>query len=151
MRNAIRFFEDTDVDEFYWNVNGLDWPQSFVRVTANVHVAADLASRLTGAQACYAGPRESTAGCPIAAATAADGSVTVRAEARDLGPHEPLPFAVAFTSGTFTPFDPSYFASPWGWLQALSGLVLPAALVWAIILRVRRLAAAPGQSTIIPG
>lgn len=149
MRNAVRFFGDTDVDEFYWNVNGLDWSQPFGRVTASLHVDADLASRLTGAQACYAGARDSTDGCPIAAETAADGSVTVRAEARGLGPHETLTFAVAFTSGTFTPFDASYFGSPWGWLQALSGLVLLAALVWAIVLRVRRLADAPGRPTII--
>lgn len=150
MRNAVRFFDDTEVDEFYWNVNGLDWPQTFGRVTARLHVDAELADRLTGAQACYAGPRDSTDACPvIAAETASDGSVTVRAEAKDVGPHETLTFAVAFASGTFTPFDASYFGSPWGWLQALSGLGLLAALGWAIVVRVRRLSDAPGRPTII--
>jgi uncharacterized membrane protein YgcG len=149
MRNAVRAFDDTRADEFYWNVNGLDWAQPFGRVTASLHVDADLAAELTGSQACYAGPRDATAECPIEAQPGPGGAVTVRAEATDLAPGETLTIAVGFTAGTFTPFDASYFGSPWGWLQALSAILLLMALAWAIALRMRRLGDAAGRPTII--
>ncbi|QEW04193.1 DUF2207 domain-containing protein [Microbacterium lushaniae] len=149
MRNVVRFFDDTDADEFYWNVNGLDWQQPFGRVTAALHVDEALAAELTGSQACYAGARDSTTECPIAAETAPDGAVTVRAEAMGLGPHETLTVAVGFASGTFTPFNPSFFASPWGWLQLVGVLIILAAAAWAIVIRVRLLSDAPGRPTVV--
>jgi uncharacterized membrane protein YgcG len=149
MRNAVRFFADTGAQEFYWNVNGLDWAQPFDEVTARLHVDADLAAALTGDIACYAGAEGATTSCPIAEQVAADGSVTVSASASGLSAHETLTFAVGFAEGTFTPFDASYLASPWGWLQLAGFLVLLGALVWAVAVRLRRLADDPGRPTII--
>ena len=40
LENVARFFDDTGVDEFYWNVNGTEWEQDFGRVS----VRADRAS-----------------------------------------------------------------------------------------------------------
>ena len=43
--------------------------------------------------------------------------------------------AIGFEDGTFTPFDSSYLASPWGWAQALAGLLLAGAIALAAVAR----------------
>ncbi|MGP3534390.1 DUF2207 family protein [Microbacterium sp. RD1] len=149
LRNVTPHFADTDSDEFYWDVNGVDWSQPFGRVSARLHVDAELAAALTGGRACYVGEQDATTTCPIAAETAPDGSVTVSAEATDVAPFQTLTVAVGFATGTFTQFDASYFASPWGWLQALAAVGMLAALAWAVVVRVRLLSDAPGRPAII--
>jgi len=149
LENVTRFFEDTGVDEFYWNVNGVDWAQPFGTVTATLHVPAELAPELTGAQACYAGSAGATDPCSIASTTDADGGVTVTASATDLQPSQTVTVAVAFAAGTFTAFDSSYFASPYGWLQLFAFTAAIGSLVWAIVFRVKRLRDEPGRPTII--
>lgn len=152
LRNVTRFFDDTDVDEFYWNVMGLDSPQPFDRITARLLVPADLAARLTGAQSCYVGYNGATQTCEIgtdAAATAADGAVVIEASATDVLPYQAFTMAVAFEKGTFTPFDGSYLASPWGWVQGVAGLGLLGSLVFAIRTRSRHLRDSPGRPTVI--
>ena len=65
LHNVTRAFQNTGVDEFYWQVNGLQWPQSFGRVAAMLHLDDDLAESLTGASACYRGYADSTERCEI--------------------------------------------------------------------------------------
>ncbi|NHB85525.1 DUF2207 domain-containing protein [Tessaracoccus sp. HDW20] len=43
--------------EVYLDVNGTGWGSPFGRVTARLQVPGSLAGRLTGANACYQGPR----------------------------------------------------------------------------------------------
>lgn len=150
LENVARFFDNTGVDELNWNVNGVDWAQPFGSVSVTLHVPAELAPAVTGAQACYVGEAGSTDRCPIASTTDADGGVTVTASASDLQPYETVTIAVAFDAGTFTPFDSSYTASPYGWLQLLAFLGAVGSLVWAIVFRVRMLRDEPGRPTIIP-
>ncbi|GAA1916884.1 hypothetical protein GCM10009775_06670 [Microbacterium aoyamense] len=135
---------DVGVDEFYWDVNGNDWAQFFGRITARVTMDAELAAALNGDAACYVGYQGSTDLCEAML----DAGVAT-ATATDLQPHQGLTIAVGFEQGTFTPFDGSYFASPWGWLQGIAGLGVLAALVGAISTRVRRLSDEPGRPTII--
>ncbi|WP_251455436.1 DUF2207 domain-containing protein [Microbacterium sp. Marseille-Q6648] len=149
LRNVTRFFADTGVDEFYWDVNGDQWRQPFGRVTARLVVPADLAASLTGAQACYAGSTGSTDTCEIQADAAPDGGVVLTAGAADLQPFETVTIAVGFEEGTFTPFDSSYFASVWGWLQAAMAVVLAGVVGVALAVRRRWLRDAPGRPTII--
>ena len=40
LENVTRFFDDTGVDEFYWDVNGTEWAQDFGRVTVQLVDAA---------------------------------------------------------------------------------------------------------------
>ncbi|WP_438354232.1 DUF2207 domain-containing protein [Microbacterium sp. CJ88] len=148
LHNVTWDFDNTDATEFYWNVNGLDWPQTFGRVTARLHVPADLASQLTGASACYVGEQGSRATCPILS-TRIGADTVVEASAAELGPHQTVTMAVAFTRGTFALFDSSYFASPFGWVQGVAGIGMLGALVAAILVRVRRLSDEPGRPTII--
>jgi uncharacterized membrane protein YgcG len=145
MRNVTWHFPDTGVDEFYWDVNGTAWPQSFGRITARVTMSDEVDAARTGAMACYVGAQGSTATCPIT-----DTGDGVEASATDVGPYQTVTFAIAFTAGTFTPFDTSYLASPWGWLQGIVALLgLGGSFVAAIVARRRLLRDAPGRPVII--
>ena len=42
-QDVTRHFDDTGADEFYWDVNGTDWPQPFGTVSATVHLGDGLA------------------------------------------------------------------------------------------------------------
>lgn len=150
MRNVILFPEDASSPEFYWDVNGVEWRQPFGRVTATVIVPPELAERMWSNPWCYAGPAGSRGGCSgIEAVDSGDGGAQIHAEAVDLGPRETMTLVVQFWEGTFTPFDSSYVASPWGWLQALMAVAIVAwggVVVW---IRRRFHRDAPGRPSII--
>lgn len=146
LENVTRFFENTGVDEFYWNVNGTEWQQPFGRVTARVTMDSELAGALTGDAACYVGYEGSTDPCTLTT-DATTGLVT--AEAGPVLPYQTLTVAIAFEEGTFARFDDSYLASPWGWLQGIAGLGVAGALTAAGVTRARKLRDEPGRPTII--
>ncbi|WP_194410592.1 DUF2207 domain-containing protein [Microbacterium cremeum] len=146
LENVTRFFADTDADEFYWDVNGTDWRQSFGRVTARVTIPAELADARTGQQACYAGYQGSTS----QTCTITDVGDGVEASAGPLEPYQTLTIAIGFDADTFTEFDSSYLASPWGWLQgAVALLGLGGAVTAAGVARRRHLRDEPGRPVII--
>ena len=149
LRNVTWAFADTGADELYWNINGVYWSQPFGRVSVTLHLDAPLAQTLTGRQACYRGPPGSSTPCDIVAETAADGATTVTATASELGPRQTMTIAVGFEKGTFSPFDDSYLASPWGWWQGAAGVGMLAALGGAVVVRWRTLRDEPGRPTII--
>ncbi|TQJ30900.1 DUF2207 domain-containing protein [Microbacterium sp. SLBN-146] len=144
LHNVTRYFADTGVDEFYWDVTGTDWRQPFGRTSMRLEVDDALADALTGAASCYVGSQGATDTCEIQ-----EDSGAVVATTGPLAPYETMTVAVAFAAGTFTPFDSSYFASPWGWLQAVAGVGAIGALVSAIVVRRRYLRDDPGRPTII--
>ncbi|MCC4908177.1 DUF2207 domain-containing protein [Microbacterium sp. cx-59] len=149
LENVTWRFPNTDADEFYWDVNGVDWPQDFGRITATVHVAPELAGALTGDSACYIGTQgEQDRTCDIDLDRNPDDAVAV-ASASGVAPHETVTVAVGFERDTFVLYDTGYFASPWGWWQAGSFLVLLIGLAWGIVVRMRALRDAPGRSVII--
>ncbi|WP_207205334.1 DUF2207 domain-containing protein [Microbacterium protaetiae] len=148
-RHVTWHFPDTGDDEFYWDVNGTGWPQPFGAVTATLHVPAALAGDLTGQQSCYQGVYGATTSCEISTTIDADGSATVHAAVRDIAAEENMSMAVGFTAGTFTPFDASPLASPWGWIQGVGLLGVIGGVISAIIVRVRKLRDAAGRPTIV--
>ena len=101
-RDVTQSFADTQRAEFYWDTNGLLWPQSFGTVSARVHVAASLLPTLTADLACYQGSKGSTQHCEITR----QGDI-VTAQASDLGPYENMTIALGFTLGTFRGYEPS--------------------------------------------
>lgn len=147
MRNVTWSFPDTG-DEFYWDVNGVAWPQPFERVSATVHLDDDLAAALSGTQSCYRGAQDSTQQCDIRVETTSRGAMA-SASVTAVKPRETLTIAIGFDRGTFTLFDSSPLASPWGWAQLAACLAALAALGGAIVFRARRLRDAPGRTTII--
>jgi uncharacterized membrane protein YgcG len=142
--NVTRHFSDTAADELYWNVNGTEWQQPFGRVTARVTMSAEVADGFTGATACYVGPEGSTQTCPVTT----DGAA-VAASASPVPPYQTMTIALGFDPETFAEFDPSYLASPWGWLQLVSVLGVVGAVVFAFITRARHLRDEPGRPVII--
>lgn len=146
LENVARHFGDTASDEFYWNVNGTEWQQPFGRVSARVRMAPEVADGFTGAYACYVGYAGAADPC---ARIAPIGDDEVEAVAGPLQPYQTLTIAIGFAPATFEEFDPSYLASPWGWLQALSALGVLGAVAWATIVRRRYLRDEPGRSVII--
>lgn len=149
LQNVTWFFSDSNADEFYWDVNGLDTRQPIGRVTARVHVPAELSGTLTGMQACYVGEEGSTQTCDIEP-TAADGDgMLIEASASDVARFHTVTISVGFKGGTFTAFDSSYFASPWGWLQGVAGIGVIGSIGIAAAARRRTLRDEPGRPTII--
>lgn len=102
LENVVGSFDDTGVDEFYWDVNGTGWDQPFGEVSATLHVGEDLASSLTGENACYFGAVQSTDECDIVMSPEGGGA-SFSASQVNIGPRENLSVVVAFTAGTFVP------------------------------------------------
>jgi len=150
LENVTWDFPDTGL-EFYWDVNGVDWAQPFGEVTARLHLAPELAAQLSGRMACYQGGQNATDPCAsiVEEGDAGGAGVVVTALARDLGPHQTLTIAVGFADGALVPFDTSYLASPFGWLQAIAGLGVVGAGAVAVRARRRELSDAPGRPTIV--
>ncbi|MFP7761351.1 DUF2207 domain-containing protein [Marisediminicola sp. LYQ85] len=152
-RNVTRFADDTGVDEFYWDVNGVDWAQPFDSVSATVVVDPELVDSLTGDIAAIAGETGATLSN---ANITSDSSAVVEAtddglvaSATDLDPEETLTIAIAFEPETFVPRDNSFGAAPWPTISLVAMIVALAAAVWALVLRRTMLADAPGRGTIV--
>lgn len=105
--NVARFYADANVDEFYWDVVGAEWAQSFGEVSMTLHLDETLAAALNGDMSCYVGGWNSTDRCEISAS--ADGR-TISVAPGALLPHQGVTIAVGFQPGTFVPFDGSYLA-----------------------------------------
>jgi uncharacterized membrane protein YgcG len=147
LQNTTWDFPDTGL-EFYWDVNGVDWPQPFGSVTARLHLDAELADALSGRMACYQGPQGTSTSCTSIESSPEGDGLVVTARADAVSPYETLSFAVGFEEGTFTLFDSSFLASPLGWAQGVAAFGVVGAGVLAVRSR-RRLADEPGRPTII--
>ena len=100
--DVTKYFKDTNDDEFYWDVNGTGWQQSFNSVTASVTIASSLVPKLTGQNACYQGSEGSTKKCDI---TADQGTITAGVE--KLYGYQGMTVAIGFAPKTFAdaPFN----------------------------------------------
>lgn len=143
--NVVRHFDDTDTDEFYWDVNGTGWAQSFGTVEASLVVDDELVASLNNESSCYVGAERATTRCVI---TETDGAF--RASASRIAANQTMTIAVGFDSGTFViPEVPS--RSWWAtWLPAGGALAAVAAAVATLIVRDRRWRNAPGRGVIVP-
>jgi len=148
LENVTWVFPDTGL-EFYWDVNGVDWAQPFGEVVARLHLDAELTAALTGDAACYEGAQGSAEPCAAITRDADGAGSVITARSEGIGARETLSMAVGFEDGTFTLFDTSYLASPFGWLQGIAGVALLGSVVLAVRSRRRGLADEPGRPTII--
>lgn len=145
LRHVTAAFADTGDDEFYWDVNGVDWLQPFGRVTATLHLSPQLAAARTGQQACYVGAQGSTTTCDITGT-----AETTKASAGPVAPRNTMTIAVGFTAGTFVSFDTSPLATPWGWATFAAVLAGIGAVLLAVRSRRKWLRDAPGRGIIVP-
>jgi uncharacterized membrane protein YgcG len=144
-QDVTRHFEDSDADEFYWDINGTGWPQSFGSISATVHLADGLADALDGNATCYRGEYGSDATCPIDVA-----GDEVSVDETEVGSYQNVSLAIGFASGTFTPGQtveqhPIVRILPWVLLGVLAAIV-----VAIVILRRTRWAHARGTGIVVP-
>jgi hypothetical protein len=144
MRNVIRSFADTRADEFYWDVNGTGWRQTFDTVSARVHLGAGLTAALTGKSSCYSGEQGGTGRCAIDR----HGS-TFTSRAAGFGSFETMTVAIGFAPSTFAEAQRrgdhwAFTVLPW----VLVGLLLAIAL-FAAYLRLVVWRDHPGRGIIV--
>jgi uncharacterized membrane protein YgcG len=145
MRDVVRTFDDTDVDEFYWDINGTGTAQPYGSVSAELELSPELRGTPTGAATCYVGGYGDTTTCPVDL-TPDGASVDVA----DVGAYETVTWAIAFPRGTFrTPPLPSdswiVQLVPW----VLIGILGVCALV-VLWLRLRVFRDEPGRGIVVP-
>lgn len=140
--------DDSDRQEFYWDVNGTGWDQPFDEVSATLTLDPAIANDVTGTTVCYRGAQDSTQACDIL--TEADaGPTPFTAVATEPAPRETLTIVAEFEAATFTPRDDSFTATPFpgiGLGAAILGLII---MLGAIIARSTSWRHAPGRPTII--
>lgn len=98
-RDVTAFFEDGNVDEFYWDINGTGWTQPFGRVTARITLDESVADAFNDTGACYYGTLYEDNWCELTYDE--DGAIT--AEVHDLVSGENVTIALGFEPGTFAP------------------------------------------------
>ena len=101
-RDVTRFFQDTGVDEFYWDVNGTEWSQNFDKVSAEIHIDPNLVSGLNSQMYCYFGVFKSNNQCKI---TRSDQVISAQVE--NIGPYNNMTIAISFLPNTFNKYQPS--------------------------------------------
>ncbi len=141
-RDVTAYFENTDDDEFYWDVNGTGWAQPFGQVSATVDLADGLAGVLTSTS-CYYGFDGSNDQCEII-----ESEGTITASVDDLGAYQNMTIVAAFPAHTFAeaPFD--IFA--WVPLPVfLGGAASLAAVILAFIFRFTTMRGAKGPGIVI--
>lgn len=151
--NVVQRFGDqsrettgANVDELYWDVNGVDTGIPIGQVGVTVHIPDELVENLTGDSACYSGTY-STIGCSLQQSS--DGT-TFTASVGDMASYDTLSIAIGFEKGTFTPGD--RLRDSWIFsvlppvLLGLSAL----ALLIAILVRAFLWRDAKGRGIIIP-
>lgn len=141
--DVVRF--DDGAAEFYWDVNGTDWPQAMGEVQASVRFDDGLAERLTGDVTAVQGAEGESR--PADIVPGADGTFTFRAS--NIAPEQTLTFAIGLEEGSVQPFDGSFDASPWPTVSAVGAALALLVLAGAAVARRSRLRDAPGRPTIV--
>jgi uncharacterized membrane protein YgcG len=129
LRDVTTTVKDTGRQEFYWNINGTQWQQSFGIVTASVVLDPSIAGRFDGQTTCYTGSMGSMEkACTI---NSADGqATTVFATTRPLQAGENLSIVMGFQPGTFN----AYVQPPIPiWLIIVGALIAVAVVMTQIV------------------
>ena len=150
LRDVTKNFDNGD--EFYWDINGTEWEQSFGSVSATVFVDDSIVSRLDGHLRCITG----TAGITEKACKIAENQKVINAQTTNsLSSGENMTILVGFQPGTFAPYKGIEFPL---WVLIL-GLFVFVALyvllpVWLLVWGVRKWRAAGRDKsqvhTIVP-
>ncbi len=95
----------SDHDEFFWDINGDQWQQPALSVTARVHVPAELAGSLWTDQRCYTGTHGSMQmECTIDAHKTANETLVTFNASHTMNAGETLSVVLGFTPDTFAKY-----------------------------------------------
>ncbi|QHN42535.1 DUF2207 domain-containing protein [Candidatus Mycosynbacter amalyticus] len=126
-RDVTRYYADTKMDEFYWDLNGVDWKVPIQRFTAEVTMTPE-ARTYYEQYACYQGGAGSSAGCQITQ----EGAM-FRVAASSMAPGDNVTVALGFRPGAFATYQPSLWerlVGVWIGLLAVTGLASVGLIVW---------------------
>ncbi|MFM2277328.1 MAG: hypothetical protein RIT12_724 [Actinomycetota bacterium] len=137
----------TTRSEFYWDINGTGWPQSFGRVSATVILDQALSQNvIPKSMRCYEGNYGSTGSCKVSQPS----ENTFVFSSTDLKATETQTIAIGFNPGVANVDGPQAVDSPSFIWFLLSLIALIAILIWAIYYRVTQLKNLGKTSIIIP-
>lgn len=135
-RDVTKFFNDTNDDEFYWDINGTQWAQNIGLVSARINIEGTLLGKLNNQASCYIGAEGSTNQCPIGKQDTA-----FSATATGLAPGENISVAIGFQPRTFTGYQPSagekLMNTLWGIWVIVQAISIPVAFVLIILMSIR--------------
>lgn len=142
----IRGFESTSAnDEFYWDINGTGWQQSFGRVSATITMSAQFRENLLlDNVSCYQGLAGSTQSCSEKQLSQDRMSFA----AMNLAPGENLTVAIPFRSGALNTVGPRVEGTVAMFLYQVAAGALVLVLAWAIYFRI--FGNRTSKSTIVP-
>ena len=133
--------------EFYWDINGTGWSQSFGRVSATVILDQTLSQNVIPESVrCYEGMFGSTGSCKVSQPS----ENTYVFNSTDLKSGETQTIAIGFNPGVANVDGPQAVDSPYFTWFLLSLAVLIAILIWAIYYRVTQLRNLGKTSIIVP-
>jgi hypothetical protein len=133
--------------EFYWDINGNGWLQSFGRVSATVILDKALSQNvIPESMRCYEGMFGSTGSCKVSQPS----ENTYVFSSTDLKSGETQTIAIGFNAGVANVDGPQAIDSPYFIWFLLSLVVLIAILIWAIFYRVTQLRNLGKTSIIVP-
>jgi len=151
-RDATRYFADTNDDEFYWDVNGVEWRVPVENTTARLHVAAPLRDRLNNQASCYQGASSSAMPCTIDRISEGNDAVFT-ATADNLGRGATMTLAVGFQPHTFTGYQATLLErimQAWPMVALISSIAAVGLIIWLSVKYSRIMHQAKGRGTIIP-
>lgn len=134
---VIRNFQaSSGNDEFYWDVNGTGWLQSFGRVSASVKVSKELQENLlTGSVSCYQGLFGSTNSCGEKQLS----KDLMYFASSNLLPGESLTISIPFTAGAVNTSGPNVDGTAAWIFYQLAALLVLLVLSWAVYFRIYRI------------
>lgn len=147
--HVVRYFGNTDVQEFYWDVNGDQWRVPMTSVSASLYVDDALQPRLTGDTACYQGYVGSSDPCTSESGIVTGAEPVYEASSSGLLAGQGLTLAVAFEDGTFVERSTSPWASPFFYVQLVFALIAVVLGIVALAQRATLFANGRGRPTII--
>lgn len=129
-RDVTRYYADTNKDEFYWDLNGVEWRVPIRQFAATITFSPEL-ERAYDQSSCYQGVRGASDNCKLVREGA-----TFRTTVTNLSAGENVTVAFGFSPQTFVQYQPSFWerlVPVWLGLMLLSGIVGFGVLIWAIV------------------
>jgi uncharacterized membrane protein YgcG len=134
---VIRNFQaSSGNDEFFWDVNGTGWLQSFGRVSASVKVSKELQENLLiNSVSCYQGLSGSTNSCGEKQLS----KDLMNFTASNLLPGENLTISIPFTAGAVNTSGPNVDGTAAWLFYQVAALLALLVLAWAVYFRIYRI------------
>ena len=146
-RDVTRYYADTKMDEFYWDLNGTEWGVPIGRFAAEVTMTPEVRAYYER-YACYQGAASSSAGCQITR----EGD-TFRVIANTMAPGDNVTVALGFRPGAFAAYQPSLWEQVmkvWLGLLAVTGVTSVAVIAWLSVRWTRLKNRRGDMGTIVP-